>query len=95
MTDSVAEAQELMRVGQNKSRPEENPKTGSHKPRTKILPVLQKLKNRFMLFASSVIVSNHSGVFLEKTPTQGAQFSAQNCLCFACFQPDHKFRKRF
>ena len=32
-------------------------------------------------------------MFKEKTPTQLAQFSAQNRLCFACFQPDHMFRK--
>ena len=32
-------------------------------------------------------------MFKEKTPTQLTQFSAQNRLCFACFQPDHLFRK--
>ena len=32
-------------------------------------------------------------MFKEKTTTQRAQFSAQNRLCFACFQPDHMFRK--
>ena len=32
-------------------------------------------------------------VFKKKTPTQRAQFSSQNRLCFACLQPDHMFRK--
>ena len=65
-----AEAQELMRVSQNKSRPEETPKTGFHKPPTKVFALLRKLKNHFMLRASSARVNTHSGVvlYLRKRP---------------------------
>ena len=60
-----AEAHELMRVSQNKSRPEETPKTGFHKPPTKVFAAASKLKNHFMLRASSARVNIiYSGVVL-------------------------------
>ena len=79
-----------MRVSQNKSRPEETPKTGFHKPPTKVFAAASKgekpiyapclqCKGKHPLWSCSV--------FKEKTPTQRAQFAAQNSLCFACFQP--------
>ena len=39
-----AEAHELMRVSQNKSRPEETPKTGFHKPPTKVFAAALKVE---------------------------------------------------
>ena len=85
-----------MRVSQNKSRPEETPKTGFHKPPTKVFAVASKVEKPF--YAPCLqCKGKHSlwscSVIKEKTPIQRAQFSAQNRLCFACFQPDHMFRK--
>ena len=90
-----AEAHELMRVSQNKSQPEETPKTGFHKPPTKIFAAASKVEKP--LYAPCLQCKGKHplwscSVFKEQTPTQRAQFSAQNRLCFACFQPDHKFR---
>ena len=42
-----AEAHELMRVSQNKSRPEETPKTGFHKPPTKFFAAALKVEKPF------------------------------------------------
>ena len=91
-----AEANELMRVSQNKSRPEETPKTGFHKPPTKVFAAASKVEKP--IYAPCLQCNGKHplwgcSVFKEKTPTQRAQFSAQNRLCFACFQPDHMFRK--
>ena len=66
-----------MRVSQNKSRPEETPKFGFHKPPTKIFAAASKiekpiyapclqLKGRHPLWSCSV--------FKKKTPTLRAQF---------------------
>ena len=56
-----AEAHKLMRVSQIKSRPDVNTlKTGFHKPPTKFLPLLRKLKKPFKLRFSRVSVSIHS-----------------------------------
>ena len=91
-----AEAHELMRVSQNKSRPEETPKTGFHKPPTKVFAAASKVEKPF--YAPCLQCKGKHplwscSVFKEKTSTQRAQFSAQNRLCFACLQPDHMFRK--
>ena len=91
-----AEAHELMRVSQNKSRPEETPETAFHKPPTKVFAAAPKAEKPF--YAPCLQCKGKHplwscSVFKEKTPTQRAQFSAQNRLCFACLQPDHLFRK--
>ena len=82
-----------MRVSQNKSQPETKNLSINHLQM--FLPLLQKLKNQFMLRASSVKVNTHSGVvlYLRKRPQLNELFSAQNRLCFVCLQPDHMFRK--
>ena len=49
-----AEAYESMHVSQNKSQPEDTSQTGFHKPTKKILPMLQKFENHFMLRTLSV-----------------------------------------
>ena len=90
------EAHELLRESQNKSLPEKTSKTGFHKPPKKVFAAASKVdkpiyapclqcKGKHPLWSCSV--------FKEKTPTQRAQFSVQNRLCFACLQPDHMFRK--
>ena len=83
-------------MSQNKSRPEETPKTGFHKPSTKVFAAALKVEKPFYapcLHCKGKHPLWSCSVFKENTPTQRAQFSAQNRLCFACFQPDHMFRK--
>ena len=88
-----AEAHELMRLSQNRSRPEKTSKTGYHKPLTKIFATASKKKSFkdpcFQCKGKHPLWS--CSVFKEKTTTQRAQFSAQNRLCFTCLQPDHLF----
>ena len=83
-----AEAHELMRVSQNNSPTEETPETGFHKHPQNFLPLLQKLKNHFMLRASSVRVNTHSGVvlYLRKTPQLNELSSPRKigCVLLAC-----------
>ena len=83
-----AEAHELMRVSQNKSRPEETPKTGFHKPPKKFLPLLQNLKNHYRLRASNVRVSTESEVvlYLRKRHQLNELSSPHNlgCVLLAC-----------
>ena len=90
-----AEAYELMRASQNKSRPKETLKTGFHehpqnfcrcfKSWKPIYAPCFQCKGKHPLWSCSV--------FKEKTPTQQPQFSARNKLGFACLQPDHLFRQ--
>ena len=86
-----------MRVSQYKSRHEETPKwTGFHKTPIKVFASASKVEKPFhapCLQCKGKHPLWSCSVFKEKTSTQRAQFSAQNRLCFACFQPDHMFRK--
>ena len=82
-----AEAHELLRVSQNKSLPGETPKTGFHKPPTKVFAAASKFDKPIYapcLQCKGTHPPWSCSVFKEKTPTQRAQFSAQNRLCFAC-----------
>ena len=78
-----AEAHELIPVSQNKSRPEETPKTGFHKPPTKVFAAASKLKNHFLLRASSARVNIHSGVdlCLRKRPQLNELISQHKIGC--------------
>ena len=92
----IGSATRLKHMSQNKSRPEETLKTGFHKPPTKVFAAAPKVEKPF--YAPCLQCKGKHplwscSVFKEKNPTQRAQFSAQNRLCFACFQPDHMFRK--
>ena len=69
----------------------------------KFLPLLQKLKNHFVLLASSTSVHNHSGVvlYLRKRPQPNELNSPHKIfcllatwLCFACLQHDHMFKTK-
>ena len=91
-----AEAHEFMRVSESKSRPEETLKTSFHKPPIKVFAAASKVEKPFYapcLQCKGKHLLGSCSVLKEKTPTQRAQFSAQNRLCFACLQPDHMFRK--
>ena len=77
-----------MRVSQNKSRPEETPKTGFHKQPTKVFAAASKLKNHSMLRASSARVNTLSGcvLYLRKKPQLNELNSPHKigCVLLAC-----------